>query len=353
MKSIRAAWRALGLVLACLITVSAVTASAAGELDVFPPADAHAQPDDEAPAGPRKVVIGAYINDIQEVDFRTHSYAVDLYVWLRWPESALDASQSLEFMNRVAPSDHTRELLYDKPKVMPDGSLYTVIRTQGRFSNKFALEKYPFDTQTLTVEIEDNVSSIADMAYVPDKNSVTANADIVLPGFKVGPPLLRVETKTYPTDFGDLVEPGAPSYSRVTIGIPISRPVVTLSAKTFVPILLIMICAALVFFVRPGAVEGRIGLAITSLLTLVALQLTSGSALPDVDYLTMLDKVYFLSYVFVFAVLVRAAATSWVEERTAGEDAVARGDRRWAMALTLLYVGAVSGVVVLTILPRV
>jgi hypothetical protein len=29
-------------------------------------------------------VVGAYINDIQELDFKTNSYAIDLYVWFRW-----------------------------------------------------------------------------------------------------------------------------------------------------------------------------------------------------------------------------------------------------------------------------
>ena len=48
-----------------------------------------------------------------------------------------------------------------------------------------------------------------------------------------------------------------------------------MTIKTFVPIALIVVCAALVFFVRPHYVEGRMGLGITALLTLVALQLTS------------------------------------------------------------------------------
>ena len=76
-----------------------------------------------------------------------------------------------------------------------------------------------------------------------------------------------------------------------------------MSVKTFVPIGLIVICAALVLFVRPHYVEGRIGLGITALLTLVALQLTSSATLPDVDYLMMLDKIYLLAYVFIIASL--------------------------------------------------
>lgn len=32
------------------------------------------------PDDPAKIVLGAYINDIQELDFKTNSYAIDLYV---------------------------------------------------------------------------------------------------------------------------------------------------------------------------------------------------------------------------------------------------------------------------------
>ena len=52
----------------------------------------------------------------------------------------------MEFMNRYDPKDHERAELYDKPKQMPDGSLYAIVRNQGRFSTKFQLAEYPFDT---------------------------------------------------------------------------------------------------------------------------------------------------------------------------------------------------------------
>jgi hypothetical protein len=56
-------------------------------------------------------VVGAYINDIQELDFKTNSYAVDLYVWFRWKAPDLDPSKTMEFMNRYDPNDHQRDEL--------------------------------------------------------------------------------------------------------------------------------------------------------------------------------------------------------------------------------------------------
>jgi hypothetical protein len=87
------------------------------------------------PEDPIKVVVGAYINDIQELDFKTNSYAIDLYVWFRWKPGDLEPNKTMEFMNRYAPNDDVRDNLYDQPKAMPDGSLYSIIRNQGRFSS--------------------------------------------------------------------------------------------------------------------------------------------------------------------------------------------------------------------------
>jgi hypothetical protein len=294
-----------------------------------------------SPEGPAKVIVGAYINDIQELDFKANNYAIDLYVWFRWKGDDIDPSKTMEFMNRYASDNNIRDALYEKPKAMPDGSLYSIIRYQGDFSTKFQLERYPFDEQYLSVVMEDTVAAADSQVYVADVDGgVTLNPDITLPGFKVGKPEMRVVSRPYPTNFGDLSEPDATDYSRVIISIPVTRPVVAMSIKTFVPIGLIVVCAALVFFVRPRYVEGRMGLGITALLTLVALQLTSGATLPDVDYLMMIDKVFLLAYLFIILSLARVVWTSWRGADAEAEASIARGDHLWVGALLAIYVVA-------------
>lgn len=286
----------------------------------------------------RQVIVGAYINDVQQLDFKTNNYAIDLYVWFRWKGDDVDPSKSMEFMNRYASDDNLREQLYDKPEPMPDGSLYSIIRYQGRFSTAFALESYPLDRQSLTVVMEDTVSPTNKQVYVADTApAVSVNPAITLPGFRIGKPQLSIAENTYPTNFGDISSPEMDTYSRITISVPVIRPVVAMSIKTFVPILLIVICAALVFFVRPRYVEGRIGLGITALLTLVALQLTSGASLPDVDYLMMLDKMFMLAYLFIILALARVVASSWLGADYDAEPAIKRKDRQWAAYLIAAY----------------
>jgi hypothetical protein len=106
-----------------------------------------------------------------------------------------------------------------------------------------------------------------------------------------------------------------------------------------------VVCASLVFFVRPRYVEGRIGLGITALLTLVALQLTSTASLPDVDYLLMLDKIFLLAYLFIISALARVVATSWRGADRTSETAIKHQDRVWFGALLGLYLLANVAVV--------
>ena len=73
---------------------------------------------------------------------------------------------------------------------------------------------------------------------------VSLDPEITLSGFKVVKPVMRITSNTCPTNFGDLAEPQGDTYSRVTLSVAVTRPLVAMSVKTFVPIVLIVICVA-------------------------------------------------------------------------------------------------------------
>lgn len=290
-----------------------------------------------APASPTEVTVGVYINDIQQLDLQTHSYVMDFYVWFRWQNPDINPQTSLEFMNPYQLWGHINTPLYEAPQDLPDGWKYAAIRYQGQFNSKLPLEKYPFDKQSLVVEFEDNSSGIAGLKYVPDVNPITINPDLTLPGYLLEKPTLTVADKPYPTNFGDTRLKDLEPYSHVTFTVPVHRPWLTYAIKVILPIFLVAACAALVFFIHPSFVEGRIGMGITALLTLVALQLTSNSQLPEVDYLMMIDMLYIAAYLFVIASLAQAVRTSWHTESSEAAKSTAM-DRRAFKYLGSSYV---------------
>lgn len=264
----------------------------------------------QSPA-PDEVVLGVYINDIQQLDLKTQSYGMDFYVWLRWKNASINPAKTFEFMNPYNRSDHVVTALYDAPQTMPDGSLYMATRFQGQFTSPMPMEKFPFDVQQLKFAFEDNVSGINKQIFVPDKVPVLLSPRVIIPGYILGAPEFARSNTLYPTTFGDLRTTDLDSYSRVTVSVPIRRHTLSNAIKVILPIFLVAACAALVFFIHPIYVEGRIGMGITALLTLVALQLTSNSNMPETDYLMMVDKLFFAAYIFVILTLAQAVHTSW------------------------------------------
>jgi hypothetical protein len=297
-----------------------------------------------APSGPAGVKIGVYINDIQSIDLQNYSFVGDVYVWFRDSDPAIVPGSSFEWMNMFAPDDHVETAIYDAPRPQPDGSEYQVFRHQGPFAAKFSIRTYPFDAHELTIEIEDQEWDAGRLVYVADE--VAINPDIVLPGFVIGKPDLKIVNRPYPTAFGDLATPQAAPYSRAIVTIPISRPILSGVTKALLPVFIVVLVAAAALLLNPSHVEARIGLSITALLTLVALQFSAMASLPDVGYLLVLDQVYLASYGFVLLVVALLVMTTGREDQAqlGGAQTVARGGPLTAFLAVALY-AAVIGLV--------
>jgi hypothetical protein len=297
--------------------------------------------------GPDVVRVGALINDIQQLDLQSHSYNVDMYMWFKWDNPDIDPSRSFEFLNAFEFWGHILTYESPKPEVLRDGTLYQVLRNQGKFNTKLPLERYPFDTQHLTMVFEDSAADASDLRFVPDTDPIALSRDLAIPGWEIGEPTLDVFPNQYDSNFGDPRFERI-AYSRAVIDLPLERPAGTYALKLLLPLLLVALTAALSLMLHPQYVEGRIGIGITALLTLVALQLTSNSSLPEVDYLILLDKLYIVSYGFVVLTMAIIVRNSWVDA-TGDISAAVRADRVSLGILTALYF-AVSALLMVTTL---
>ena len=296
---------------------------------------------------PAVVRVGVLVNDIQQLDLQSHSYNVDMYMWFKWRDPDIDPSRSFEFMNAFELWGHILTYESGKPTRLADGSYYQVLRNQGKFNAKLPLGRYPFDTQHLVVAIESSESDDTELVFVPDTRPVALSPDLSLPGWNFDEPSLRIVGNRYVTDFGDPSEVN-PTYSRVVIDVPVERPRATYALKLLLPILLVALTSTLSLLVHPRFVEGRLAIGITALLTLVALQITSNSSLPEVDYLLLLDKLYILAYVFVVLTLAMIVRNSWIDAE--GDVAVAaRVDRRSLAMLTVGFFVAATLLIVLSL----
>lgn len=284
-----------------------------------------------------EVTVGVYVNDIQTLDLKTHSYVVDAYLWFRWKNPDIDPASSFEFINSTESWGHTKTNDFEKPIKLPNGEYYQVVRVQGKFSKKLPLYDYPFDKQKLGIEFEDTTIEAKEFSYVLDKNPITVNPELQIPGFQIGKASINASTRSYPTNFGDLRDRATDSFSRIQVDIPIERSVLAYTLKLIFPIFCVIFCALLIFFLHPSRVDARVGIGITALLTIVALQMTLNEDLPEIDYLVLMDKVYLAGYLFVIACLALVIRTARLHDRELCDRAV-RIDRRSVLILAPLYV---------------
>lgn len=297
-------------------------------------------PEAGAEPGTTKVVYGVYINNLENIDLTNNSYSVDLYLWLRWKDPKIDPSTSIEVMNTVHGDDAVQiQRLFDEPMDMPDGSKYMAFRVQGSFNSKMDLAKYPFDVQQLIMEFEDSTNNSDVLEYVPDANPITISDNLTLPGYLVGKPIVSAVPHPYPTNFGDLSATGQPSYSRITITLPVTRNVLPSVVKIIVPILIVVFITSLVFLLPAHMADSRVGIGITAMLTMVALQWTTTSTLPNVSYLMMIDLVYMLSIGYVLATMAYTVVASRRAKHDTGESAL---DRRIGIASLIVYIALIN-----------
>jgi len=291
------------------------------------------------PTTPEQVQVGVYINDIQSIDLRTHTYAMDVYIWFRWTNPDLNPAETLEFIN---PADLWGTIVdpsYEEPQTLDNGELYQVLRVQGRFARKMSLYNYPFDRQILEIVFEDKASESQKLTYVGE--GVTLNPRLMLPGFNLAQPQLVIADLAYPTQFGDTRLSQPSSYSRARIEVPIFRPVATFALKLLLPVFSVILCALLMFLLAPTYVDLRINVGITSLLAIVVLQMTLNQDVPEIGYLMLVDKIYLCAYAFVVIGLSLVVWTARLVNQ-GNEAAAQRVQRRSLVIMTLVFVAAVT-----------
>ena len=305
-----------------------------------------------ADTGPDKVTVGAFINDVQDIDLSSENFTADIYLWMRWKNPNIDPSTTLESMNSEGTQNTTSstsgglegESLYDAPLDMPDGSKYQVMRYQGVFSRKMSLEKYPFDTQVLEMVFEDRRSDSSEIQFVPDKDPISVNdsGSMSIPGYRLGTPSLKVVPHKYPTNFGDLTSNPDTPYSRIIFALPVTRDVLPYLVKIVLPIFIVVLITSLIYMLPARLEEARAGIGVTAMLTIVALQWTSDASLPSVEYLTLLDVVYIISMVYVLAAMAYTVLASRRNRHEMAEALSVSTDRRVGIVSLVAYLAILA-----------
>lgn len=300
------------LVLFCLMALPMLaqteSPAATPAPDAIASPEAPAAPQSASAPAPQQVYTGIYLNKVVALDLKENTYWMDFYLWFRW-KGEPDPTATFELMNTHEKWVNAMVAESETPRKLPGGWNYQEYHIEQKFYSPFRFNAYPLDEQILRISIEDKSHTNAVLRYVPDAVNSTYNPDIFISGWKINSHALEQIDHTYNTNFGQIGK--APeTYSRLNFDIRMTRsPRMLHMFKLFLPIVIILIMVFVIFFIPISFFDSRVEIAITGLLSMIALQMVLNDALPPVGYLTLTDKIYYFSYFVVMCALIE---TVWV-----------------------------------------
>ncbi|XP_044061786.1 glycine receptor, alpha 4a isoform X2 [Siniperca chuatsi] len=286
--------------------------------------DARIRPNFKGP--PVNVTCNIFINSFGSITETTMDYRLNVFLRQNWndprlayseyPDDSLDLDPSmldsiwkpdLFFANEKGANFH--EVTTDNKllRIFQDGSVLYSIRLTLTLSCPMDLKNFPMDIQTCTMQLESFGYTMNDLIFEwLSENPVQVADDLTLPQF-----VLKEEkdlgycTKHYNTG----------KFTCIEVKFHLERQMGYYLIQMYIPSLLIVILSWVSFWINMDAAPARVGLGITTVLTMTTQSSGSRASLPKVSYVKAIDIWMAVCLLFVFAALLEYAAVNFVSRQ--------------------------------------
>ncbi|KAM6923395.1 glycine receptor, alpha 4a isoform 1-T1 [Xenentodon cancila] len=286
--------------------------------------DARIRPNFKGP--PVNVTCNIFINSFGSITETTMDYRLNVFLRQKWndprlayseyPDDSLDLDPSmldsiwkpdLFFANEKGANFH--EVTTDNKllRIFQDGSVLYSIRLTLTLSCPMDLKNFPMDIQTCTMQLESFGYTMNDLIFEwLSDNPVQVADDLTLPQF-----VLKEEkdlgycTKHYNTG----------KFTCIEVKFHLERQMGYYLIQMYIPSLLIVILSWVSFWINMDAAPARVGLGITTVLTMTTQSSGSRASLPKVSYVKAIDIWMAVCLLFVFAALLEYAAVNFVSRQ--------------------------------------
>ena len=258
--------------------------------------------------GPERHVmsVGVIIMGLSSVNERAGTWDADFYLYEEWPPAANFAPQT-EVVNEVERHGTQFEAI-----TLRDGLCIRSHRIHSTLRAPYNLRAFPFDRQQLAIELSDDEFVANELVYQGRPSAIGFDDSVraTLSGWKLE---RELEFGREIRDFRS--ERGGPAYDYAAFRFEIRRHITFHLIKFFLPLLLIVALAFSVFWIDSDDLGAALTIGVTCLLAVIAFQFAEASALPEVAYLTLADRVYVVCYVAIAMAVFETIFTNSVSRR--------------------------------------
>ncbi|MEO0605656.1 MAG: hypothetical protein AAF211_29760, partial [Myxococcota bacterium] len=261
---------------------------------------------------PTTVGIALYIHEIADIDPATNTFSMEGYLDLVWcdPREAFDPAETgthreifLEkdaehelqfiwwpdfyFVNEMGP----RRIENEELILLSDGTVEYREKFAVTLSAEYDMRKFPFDAQTLEVEIESFAWSSDDLVFETPAEGFQFAEEFEIPEWERGTVTETVRTVQELRDRHD--------YSELVATIEVRRDPGFYVTKIMLPLCIIVAISWAVFWMIGDTLADRMSVSFTGVLTSVAYQFIVSESLPRHIYNTFLDGFVLLSFIMM------------------------------------------------------
>ncbi|XP_061608379.1 glycine receptor subunit alpha-2-like isoform X2 [Phyllopteryx taeniolatus] len=286
--------------------------------------DARIRPNFKGP--PVNVTCNIFINSFGSITETTMDYRLNVFLRQQWndprlaykeyPDDSLDLDPSmldsiwkpdLFFANEKGANFHDVTTDNTLLRIFQNGNVLYSIRLTLTLSCPMDLKNFPMDSQTCIMQLESFGYTMNDLIFEwLDVGAVQVADDLVLPQF-----VLKEEqglgycTKHYNTG----------KFTCIEVKFHLERQMGYYLIQMYIPSLLTVILSWVSFWINMDAAPARVGLGITTVLTMTTQSSGSRASLPKVSYVKAIDIWMAVCLLFVFAALLEYAAVNFVSRQ--------------------------------------
>jgi len=287
--------------------------------------------------GPTQVHFLVFVVDIDKIDAAEQSFTGNVYVHLRWKDERLASPEgmirqipleevwnpSVLLVNRVGLVSRS---LPEIVEVLPDGTVSYRQRYTGKLSQPLRLSEFPMDRHLFTIQFIATGHAFDELEFVP--GAALQNPDLV--GGAIARELSLPDWKI--VNYEALALPYEPLEGIQVAGFAFrfeaERYVMYYIWQVVLPLSVVVVMSWAAFWIDARHIGVRIGVATSSILTMIAHRFVLASLLPRLPYMTRMDYFTVGSILFVFLALATVIWTASLDRRKLTERA--RTIDRWA-----------------------
>ncbi|MBE3639183.1 ligand-gated ion channel [Mangrovicoccus algicola] len=288
---------------------------------------------DERPPGegPTEVTIGFALADFLGVNDVDQNIDVDLRMIMEWTDPRLAGQAGCRFgvaevwfppvlLGNSASLREAFRITRNQVSVGEGGRVRYVQRYTGWISSYHRLDRFPFDRQDFEIRVLAPDLTADELVLVPAEVPPRIAARLNVEGWEIGGASLSAQ----PQQLTILDHPA----SVASLTLHAEREATYYIYRILLPLSFVVAMSWAIFWGSPERFEFRIGLGATAMLTAIAFSLSIAGQLPQLGYLTLMDKMLIWAVGLVFLSMAESLVSWLMNKGWDGRPSDKRGARR-------------------------